>query len=160
MYFSYPLQVVGGEVQIGADKYRVSGQGWFDREWSSQYLKADQEGWDWMALHLDDGRHLMLFRVRGAEDFFFGTVVAPDGTAQTLDSTEFNLQSIESRATRYGEVPVVWRLQIPLEEIDLKIESWSGEYWNSGALRYWEGPVTISGSHSGEGYLEMTGYGK
>ncbi|MEO0830197.1 MAG: lipocalin family protein, partial [Pseudomonadota bacterium] len=23
---------------------------------------------------------------------------------------------------------------------------------------YWEGPVKISGSHSGSGYLEMTGY--
>jgi predicted secreted hydrolase len=23
---------------------------------------------------------------------------------------------------------------------------------------YWEGPVTISGSHTGTGFLEMTGY--
>jgi len=23
---------------------------------------------------------------------------------------------------------------------------------------YWEGPVTVAGSHSGVGYLEMTGY--
>jgi predicted secreted hydrolase len=23
---------------------------------------------------------------------------------------------------------------------------------------YWEGPVEVSGSHSGQGYLEMTGY--
>ncbi len=160
MYFSFPLQVTGGEVQIGTEKYNVSGQGWFDREWSSQYLKSDQEGWDWMALHLDDGQHLMLFRVRGAEDYFFGTLVAADGAAQTLGSSKFSLRPIKSRATRYGEVPVVWKLQVPSEKIDLKIQSWPGEYWNSGALRYWEGPVTVSGSHTGEGYLEMTGYGK
>ena len=23
---------------------------------------------------------------------------------------------------------------------------------------YWEGPISISGTHSGRGYLEMTGY--
>jgi predicted secreted hydrolase len=26
------------------------------------------------------------------------------------------------------------------------------------SIPYWEGPVTISGSHAGVGYLEMTGY--
>jgi predicted secreted hydrolase len=25
-------------------------------------------------------------------------------------------------------------------------------------IPYWEGPVQISGSHGGRGYLEMTGY--
>jgi predicted secreted hydrolase len=25
-------------------------------------------------------------------------------------------------------------------------------------IPYWEGPVRISGSHPGQGYLEMTGY--
>ncbi|WP_255856552.1 lipocalin family protein [Marinobacterium rhizophilum] len=26
-------------------------------------------------------------------------------------------------------------------------------------MSYWEGPVQVNGSHQGEGYLEMTGYG-
>jgi predicted secreted hydrolase len=26
------------------------------------------------------------------------------------------------------------------------------------SIPYWEGPVGISGSHNGRGYLEMTGY--
>ena len=26
------------------------------------------------------------------------------------------------------------------------------------SVPYWEGPVTIAGSHNGVGYLEMTGY--
>jgi predicted secreted hydrolase len=26
------------------------------------------------------------------------------------------------------------------------------------AFPYWEGPVTITGSHRGRGYLEMTGH--
>ena len=30
--------------------------------------------------------------------------------------------------------------------------------WMGLSIPYWEGPVTVTGSHAGEGYLEMTGY--
>ena len=159
MYFSYPLRIIDGEVEIGDEKFAVTGQGWFDREWSSQYLKSDQDGWDWMALHLDDGRHLMLFRVRGADDFYSATLVSRSGATRTLTGSEFTLTPLEYRHSRFGRVPTTWQLSVQLAEIDVKIESWPGDYWNPGALRYWEGPVEVSGSHSGEGYLEMTGYG-
>ena len=159
MYFSYPLRVTGGHIEIGEKRFRVSGQGWFDREWSSQYLKPDQEGWDWMALHLSDGRHLMLFRVRGANDFYSATLVSSTGKSQTLGAGDFSLEPIAYRSSRFGRVPTNWQLQVPESGIDIQVESWPGDYWNPGNLRYWEGPVEVSGSHSGEGYLEMTGYG-
>ncbi|WP_323845697.1 lipocalin-like domain-containing protein [Microbulbifer magnicolonia] len=159
MYFSYPLLAIDGEVTVDGRRFEVSGQGWFDREWSSQYLQPDQEGWDWLALHLDDGRHLMLFRIRGAEPYFTGTLVAADGSARSLGADDFSLQPREYRDSRFGKVPVVWQLQLPAAGLDLDIRSWPGDYWNPGRLRYWEGPVGVSGSHAGEGYLEMTGYG-
>ncbi len=158
MYFSYPLRVVGGDIEMNGEKYQVSGQGWFDREWSSQYLKLDQQGWDWMALHLDDGRHLMVFRVRGAEDFYSGTLVAVDGSAETLGASDFSLRPVRYRNSRYGRVPVAWQLRVPAQALNLSIQSWPGDYWSAGVWRYWEGPVSVGGSHRGEGYLEMTGY--
>ncbi|MGJ8556729.1 MAG: lipocalin family protein, partial [Sulfitobacter geojensis] len=30
--------------------------------------------------------------------------------------------------------------------------------WMDLSIPYWEGPVTVQGSHNGAGYLEMTGY--
>jgi predicted secreted hydrolase len=30
--------------------------------------------------------------------------------------------------------------------------------WMDTSVPYWEGPVHMSGSHAGRGYLEMTGY--
>jgi len=30
--------------------------------------------------------------------------------------------------------------------------------WMDMSIPYWEGPVRVSGSHTGMGYLEMTGY--
>ncbi|WGL17197.1 lipocalin-like domain-containing protein [Microbulbifer bruguierae] len=159
MYFSYPLVVSGGAIEIDGQRFDVSGQGWFDREWSSQYLQPDQEGWDWMILHLDDGRHLMAFRVRGSKDFYAATLVAADGRAQALGPDEFSLQPREFRHSRYGAVPVVWQLLVPSAELALEVRSRDGDYWNPGVLRYWEGPVSVRGSHIGQGYLEMTGYG-
>ncbi|WP_199775622.1 lipocalin-like domain-containing protein [Microbulbifer pacificus] len=52
MYFSCPFLAIAGEVEVAGELFRASGQGWFDREWSSQYLNPDQLGWDWLVLHL------------------------------------------------------------------------------------------------------------
>ena len=159
MYFSYPSLVISGEVEVGNQIFQVTGQGWFDREWSSQYLKPDQQGWDWLALHLQDGRHLMVFRVRGAENYYSGTLVASDGSVQSLHAGEFTLKPVRYRSSRFGEVPVVWQITIPGSDIDIQAQSWPGDYWNNGVMRYWEGPVIVTGDIAGEGYLEMTGYG-
>ena len=35
-----------------------------DREWSTSVLGEAYRGWDWFALHLDDGRDLMLYQLR------------------------------------------------------------------------------------------------
>ncbi|MFC6671737.1 lipocalin-like domain-containing protein [Marinobacterium aestuariivivens] len=159
MYFSYPLLEIDGELELDGERFEVAGRGWFDREWSSQYLQPDQQGWDWLALHLDDGRQLMLFRIRGSEPYYTGTLVASDGSARPLGADDFSLQPSRYRDSRFGPVPVDWRLELPTAGLSLDIRSWPGDYWNPGRLRYWEGPVRVSGSSDGEGYLEMTGYG-
>ncbi|GGO82245.1 iron ABC transporter permease [Marinobacterium nitratireducens] len=160
MYFSYPSIAIDGSVEIDGRHQGVSGQGWFDREWSSQYLLPEQQGWDWLALHLDDGRHLMLFRIRGDDDYHTATLVEADGRYRVLADGDYQLTPTGHRDSRFGRVPVAWRLLMPQAGLDLDIAAWPGDYWNSGRLRYWEGPVTVGGSHAGEGYLEMTGYGE
>ncbi|TVP52051.1 MAG: carotenoid 1,2-hydratase, partial [Halomonadaceae bacterium] len=70
MYFSLVDLQIEGTVTLGEDTHEVSGQGWFDREWSSQFLKAGQQGWDWFALHLADNYKLMAFRLREGDDDF------------------------------------------------------------------------------------------
>jgi predicted secreted hydrolase len=37
--------------------------------------------------------------------------------------------------------------------VPLNAKSWMGT-----SFPYWEGPIGFAGSHSGVGYLEMTGY--
>jgi predicted secreted hydrolase len=38
------------------------------------------------------------------------------------------------------------------------VEALNEAAWMDVSVPYWEGPVMISGSHAGWGYLEMTGY--
>ena len=42
--------------------------------------------------------------------------------------------------------------------IDVRVEAVNPRAWMTTSVPYWEGPVRITGSHGGRGYLEMTGY--
>ena len=63
-YFSQPFFKVDGALVIEGERIEVTGAAWMDREWSSQPLAPDQQGWDWFALRLDTGEQVMLFRLR------------------------------------------------------------------------------------------------
>ena len=55
-YYSQPFFKASGRITIGDKSVDVTGQAWMDREWSSQPLAADQTGWDWFSLHLNERR--------------------------------------------------------------------------------------------------------
>ena len=42
----------------------VTGTAWLDREWGSNQLADSVAGWDWLRCNLDDGRDLMVYRLR------------------------------------------------------------------------------------------------
>lgn len=155
MYFSLVNIAISGKVTINGETQKVRGKGWFDREWSSQLLKTGQQGWDWFALHLDSGDKLMAFRLReNSGAFVSGTWITDAGEAMALRADELTLTPLaESEAT-----PTRWRLEVPRYGVDLEIVAPPGEYLNEGQYPYWESPVSVSGSHSGEGYMELTGY--
>jgi predicted secreted hydrolase len=136
----------------------VTGTAWLDREWSSQPLAADQTGWDWFSLSFDTGDKLMGFVLRGATDYTAATWIAPDGGAVALPDGAFAAMPLETHAVAGREVPVQWRVQVPDRGVDVTVSALNPDAWMATSVPYWEGPVTISGSHGGVGYLEMTGY--
>ena len=172
-YYSYTRLFSQGTITIGDEVFRVSGNSWFDREWSTSSLGEDQQGWDWFALHLDDGSDLMLYQMRkndGTKDrYSSGTFVDQQGGSQTLSSRQFQLQALEfwqspASGIRY---PIKWQVLIPEQSINLIVstkvrhQEWSKAEGFS--FNYWEGAVEVSGEKdqkpiSGSGYLEMTGY--
>nr|NIL95712.1 iron ABC transporter permease [Planctomycetales bacterium]NIP68225.1 iron ABC transporter permease [Planctomycetales bacterium] len=44
------------------------------------------------------------------------------------------------------------------EGVSVEVTALNPNSWMATLIPYWEGPVKVSGSHNGRGYLEMTGY--
>ena len=57
-YYSYPFLAANGELTFDGKTYQVSGNAWYDREWSASLLDQKQLGWDWFSLVQDDMSHV------------------------------------------------------------------------------------------------------
>jgi predicted secreted hydrolase len=157
-YYSQPKFAVTGTLHLPDGPVEVTGNAWLDREWSSQPLAADQKGWDWFSLSLDSGDQLMGFVLRGAnEDYSSGTWIAANGAVTPLANGAFDAIPQRFAETDKGSVPIVWQVKAPAFAVDLQVEVLNPNAWMDLSFTYWEGPVGVSGSHTGVGYLEMTG---
>lgn len=155
LYFSLVDVEIEGTVTLGDQTLAVSGQGWFDREWSSQFLKGGQQGWDWFALHLESGDKLMAFQLREDSGAFrSGTWIPAQGDPVALAPDQLRIKPLSG----HKGYPRQWQLKVPDFGVSLELSAPPGDYLNDGLYPYWESPVTVSGSHTGVGYMELTGY--
>ncbi|MEM8823238.1 MAG: lipocalin-like domain-containing protein [Pseudomonadota bacterium] len=157
-YYTQPFYEVSGTLHLPDGPVEVTGQGWLDREWSSQPLEDDQEGWDWFSLHLEDGHKLMAFQLRGGTPYTYASWITPDGTLTPYQNQGVTLTPLATADVADRDVPVRWRLELPDRGLDVTVEAVNPDSWQSTLFPYWEGPVTATGSHPARGYLEMTGY--
>ncbi|OIQ42567.1 MAG: iron ABC transporter permease [Roseobacter sp. MedPE-SW] len=160
-YYSQPNYRMEGTLTLPSGPVTVHGNGWLDREWSSQPLSENQSGWDWFSLRFDSGDKLMGFVLRGAngaDDFRSGTWISATGEVTPLAPGAFQATPLGQAEVAGRTVPVRWKVQLPEREVSVIVESLNPQSWMDVAFAYWEGPVTVSGSHRGTGYLEMTGY--
>ena len=173
-YYSQPFINAKGTLNIEGNSVRVTGKGWFDHEWTSHLANSEAMGWDWFSLHLDDGSKLMAFRMHAmnenmknstskhSEIFTTASYIAKNGTKETIDQANVSITPTAYETINEGEsprsVPTAWRIQIPEKDIDLSIRPFKESQWNNSLFPYYEGRVEIKGSHSGSGFMELTGY--
>ena len=168
-YYSLTRLETSGTVQVGGASYQVSGLSWMDHEWSTSGLAADQIGWDWFSIQLDDGSELMVFQLRkedGSIDLYSsGTFVAPDGSTRHLGREDFEIRVEDSwRSPNSGATyPAGWTVFVPSLELTLAIDPYLSDQELIVSYAYWEGAVRVEGeragqSVSGNGYVELTGY--
>jgi predicted secreted hydrolase len=172
IYYSLTRLPIGGQVVLGDQVHRVRGEAWLDREWSTSALSADQVGWDWFSLQLDDGTEVMWYRLRrrdGTPDpWSRGCFVARDGTATPLSPREVEAIPVGEWTASDGEAsyPARWLLRgrgaVPF---DLEVTPSLPDQELRVIVRYWEGAVEVRGTRAGRpvggrGYLEMTGYAR
>ncbi|MCF6429480.1 lipocalin-like domain-containing protein [Leisingera sp. MMG026] len=158
-YYSQPFYKVSGTLDLPGGPVDVTGHGWLDREWSSQPLAEDQSGWDWFSLSFDSGDKLMGFALRGTSgDFTSGTWITADGKAEPLAPGAFQAEALAVSDVQGRNIPTRWRASLPEKGVSVEVQALNPQSWMGTSFSYWEGPVSVSGSHSGKGYLEMTGY--
>ncbi|SDI24448.1 lipocalin-like domain-containing protein [Aliiruegeria lutimaris] len=159
-YYSQPFYEIEGTLSLPSGPVEVTGQGWLDREYSSQPLSETQDGWDWISLHLDGGEKLMGFRLRDREGapFTSATWIAADGTPTPYPNGALTMTPLETTDVNGAPIPTQWQIDLPAQSLSLRLDALNPNSWMDLTFPYWEGPVTISGSHTGKGYLEMTGY--
>jgi predicted secreted hydrolase len=169
-YYSVTRLETTGEFFANGKSQPFRGESWFDHEWATNQLAAEQVGWDWLSVHLDEGSELMLYRMRlqngAADPSSSGTLVAPDGSSVYLPSTSFRMTPTEywKSATTGAKYPIGWRVEVSEQGIEFTVRTAvKNQELAFPPLVYWEGAVDVRGTRNGKliagrGYLELTGY--
>lgn len=159
-YYSQPFYDIAGVLHLPEGEVAVTGTAWLDREWSSQPLSGDQTGWDWFSLSFDDGARMMGFQLRQTDgaNYTSATWIAADGTPTPYEDGALRATPLDTSTVDGRSLPTRWRLELPAQGVDVMVQAINTQAWMETSVPYWEGPVTIDGTQSGNGYLEMTGY--
>jgi len=170
-YVGYTRMAARGRVGSDGREAAVTGEAWFDHEWSTSALGPLAVGWDWWSLQLDDGRELMFFEIRRAdgspEPASGGTLVAKDGQSRRLRAADVEIAASEQWTSPHtrAEYPARWRVRVPSEELELDVRPLLADQEMRTSFVYWEGAVGVSGTSrgrplTGRGYVELTGYAR
>lgn len=162
-YYSFPSMAVTGEVGMDEQVYTVQGKAWLDREWSTSVLNDAQSGWDWFALHFDDGAEATLFNLRrhdcSLDPYNQALHLDANGARTDYEAEEFSLRPLRFWMDEDGTSwPVSWNLRLANASYELKALV-DDQVMDTG-IRYWEGAVGVfkDSVRIGSGYMELTGY--
>jgi predicted secreted hydrolase len=170
-YVGYTRMTARGRVGTDGQGLAVTGEAWFDHEWSTSALGPQAVGWDWFSLQLSDGRELMFFEIRradgGREPASSGTLVARDGRTRRLLSADVTVEVLDFWTSPHSRAryPARWRLRVPSEDLVLEVEPRLPDQEMRTSFVYWEGAVGLRGDSrgqpvEGQGYVELTGYAR
>ncbi len=169
-YYSATRLAANGTLTLSGKKLQVTGESWLDREWASNQLTAEQVGWNWFSLQLNDGTELMLYQMRtrggGLDPNSSGTFVTRDGTTQHLRRDDYTLTPLREWKSPQtgGSYPVAWKLTVPKLGLELRIDTpLDAQELALQPVAYWEGLIEAKGKRGSaavraHGYMELTGY--
>src|SRR5690348_1665050 len=173
-YISLTRLNAAGKIVLRGKEFFVKGLAWMDHEFFTQQLEANQAGWDWAGIQLENKTELMLFRIRrkdgSIDPYSAGTFVDAQGGAQQLEQKDFEMEPdgrIWTSPATEAKYPTQWKIRVPKLGLQLELTTDLREQEMTGdasiSPSYWEGAVKARGTLEekpiqGAGYLEMTGY--
>ena len=171
MYYYCPRMAVSGELATeDGTVFKVSGSGWYDREFGG---KRDDDGkdaldaWTWFSLQLDDDTEFTLFNIVDRETLVEKEKVAvlTDGKGGRIPihDVQISYEKLWTSMTTYMEYPMQWKLFVPELQLDLRVKAaFSAQEFATVLVQgggFYEGRVTVTGSRqgkavSGKGFIE------
>ena len=96
------------------------------------------------------------------EVYTTASYITTEGIKETIDQASISITPVKYETIKSGEtnrtVPTAWQIRIPKKNINATVAAFKKNQWNDSLFPYYEGRVKISGSHSGSGFMELTGY--
>ncbi len=170
-YLTFPRLRAEGNLTLGTEQIAVHGDAWMDHEISSSQLDPGLVGWDWVGLQFNDGRELMMYRLRravGSEDpASVLTWVERDGSTHPQAFSWRVLstwKSPETGAVYPARIQISTTDPVTSAPVSLTLEPLAPAQELSGrvgGVPYWEGACRVrdqAGREVGSAYLELTGY--
>lgn len=172
-YVTYPRMQLKGLV----NGEEVHGNAWFDHQWgnTSWFITDDSNkkmlGWDWFGINLNNGLDIVLSShkfMKNEETILTSAVVHyPGNKLEEFNNVIINPKKHWESPTTHIKYPIVWEIQIPEIELNIKFEPLidDQEIALIGIGRaLWEGAGKINGTLKGEkisgrARAEFFGYG-
>jgi len=103
---------------------------------------------------------MMLYRLRQKDGppYTPGNWILPDGQNHQVAPADIAITPQRMAEVAGRSLPVQWQIEIARLGVKITCEALNPNSWMGTSFPYWEGPIRFHGSHSGLGYLEMTGY--
>jgi predicted secreted hydrolase len=165
-YYSEPDLKGTGLFYVDGVRQVVQATAWMDHQWGSWAIHGGFAGWDWFSLRIDDDSDVMLFNFRNddgsVQSESSGTWIAADGSTQHLAASDYSIEVLDrwTSPDTGATYPVQWHVTVPDHGLDVTVKATFPEQEMPIKLGpiYWEGSVTVEGTVSGVGFVEMTGY--
>lgn len=172
-YYSMTRLQSAGYIYMKNQAIPVAGLSWMDHEFGSNQLTAEQTGWDWFSIQLDNNSELMFYIIKKTNNQIdinsSGTLVYSDGKSKHITQSQFLVTTKRTWKSPHtgGVYPMDWTINIPDEKLNLQLTPVLDDQELSTAkstgVSYWEGATTVKGLMDGkpvhgQAYVEMTGY--
>ncbi|MBD1573850.1 carotenoid 1,2-hydratase [Vibrio sp. S17_S38] len=157
--FSAPFLRTKGTLNLNGKSVMVQGLAWIDKEWGNDLLPENGFELNSFSIHLTDGRVLVLNQYHKQDQMKFVTGMLADrsGSVTKISNDEIRLYPLENATLLNGKTLALrWVIEIPKYNISLITQTIENELWLPFWIPSWEGPIKVTGSHIGVGFMRST----
>jgi geranylgeranyl pyrophosphate synthase/predicted secreted hydrolase len=179
-YVFVPRCEVKGVLTLDGQAVPVSGQGWYDHEFSAppkprserEKTKSDLGvvAWNWVSAQLDDGSDVSVYDLVHSEtkesQGRWAIVIDADGTSRAFSDFSLTTSGQWRSVRTFERYPTTFQVEVPGAGLSLTVEAEFGDQELVTVISkpaFWEGRCQVKGTRAGKavqglGYVERSGF--